>query len=429
VNRSLLWRSVTLALLIAGYAGYYLCRSNFSVAAPMLIEEMGRKGVPANVATLELGAIASWGVLAYAFGKFPSGWLADFLGGRRNFLYGMGGSILFTILFATGGGIPIFTLAWFGNRLIQSLGWTGMVKISSRWFSYSEYGAAMGLISLSYLFGDAASRQFMAFLISHGMGWRGVFLTAAGVLGVLLVLNLIFLRETPQSRGLPEPPANPGNLFHEEGDDPHPRNLRQLLRSFAVSPMFWLVCLISIGLTLMRETFNFWTPTYFTQALGLTNADAAQKSALFPLFGGASVILAGFLSDRLGPKGRAQIILIGLVLTGGVLLELALLKATPGAGVSINLRVWLVALVAFLMLGPYSYFAGAISLDFGGKLGSATASGWIDGLSYLGGVLAGSSMANVTVNWGWRGTFAVLASVAFLSSGAAAVYLYFQQEK
>jgi sugar phosphate permease len=425
VNRSFFWRSLTLALMIAGYAGYYLCRSNFSVALPMLIQEMGARGIPADTATVRLGSIASWGVLAYALGKFPSGWLADFLGGRRNFLYGMGGSILFTVLFALGGGIPIFTLAWFGNRLVQSLGWAGMVKISSRWFSYSTYGTVMGLISLSYLFGDAAARQFMAILIAHGLGWRGVFFAAAAVLGVLLLLNLVFLRETPQSRGLEEPEANPLNLFHAAGDAPRPSHLRTLLKTFAVSPVFWLVCMISVGVTLMRETFNLWTPAYFTQALGLTNADAAQKSALFPLFGGLSVVFAGFLSDKLGPKGRALIILVGLLLTTGVLLELALLN-TKG---STDLRVWLVALVAFLMLGPYSYFAGAISLDFGGKQGSATASGWIDGLSYLGGVMAGSSMANVTVSWGWKGTFAVLAAVALLSSGAAGVYLHSQQTK
>jgi len=422
VNRGFFWRSFTLALMIAGYSGYYLCRSNFSVAMPMLIQEMGSRGIPASRATVQLGAIASWGVLAYALGKFPSGWLADFLGGRRNFLYGMGGSILFTILFALGGGIPIFTLAWFGNRLIQSLGWTGMVKISSRWFSYSSYGTVMGLISLSYLFGDAAARQFMGILIGHGLGWRGVFFSAAGVLGFLLLLNLIFLREAPQSRGLSEPEANPLNLFHGSGDAPHPLGLVALLKTFAVSPIFWLVCLISVGVTLMRETFNLWTPTYFT-ALGLNNADAAEKSALFPLLGGVSVILAGFLSDKLGRRGRALIILIGLLLTSGVLLGLAMLSTTG----STDLRVWLVALVAFLMLGPYSYFAGAISLDFGGKQGSATASGWIDGLSYLGGVMAGSSMANVTVSWGWKGTFAVLAGIAVLSSGAAGVYLYSQR--
>jgi hypothetical protein len=32
------------------------------------------------------GAIASLGVFAYAIGKFPRGWLADFLGGGRTSL-------------------------------------------------------------------------------------------------------------------------------------------------------------------------------------------------------------------------------------------------------------------------------------------------------------------------------------------------------
>ncbi|MGH7654230.1 MAG: hypothetical protein ACREN6_06155, partial [Gemmatimonadaceae bacterium] len=97
-------------------------------------------------------------------------------------------------------------------------------------------------------------------------------------------------------------------------------------------------------------------------------------------------------------------------------LALAILTAGP-------MNVWIIALVAFLMIGPYSYFAGAMSLDFGGRQGSATASGFIDGVGYLGGVLAGSSVASVAVTWGWRGAFAVLAAVALIASVGAGVYL------
>ena len=71
--------------------------------------------------------------------------MADLFGGRRNFLAGMGGSILFTILFMAGGGFPLFTLAWVGNRLFQSTGWVGLVKVASRWFSYSTYGTVMAV--------------------------------------------------------------------------------------------------------------------------------------------------------------------------------------------------------------------------------------------------------------------------------------------
>jgi len=155
----------------------------------------------------------------------------------------------------------------------------------------------------------------------------------------------------------------------------------------------------------------------------LQNTSAAQNSALFPLFGGVSVLLAGYMSDRLGRGGRAAIIFYGLMLTGFALLILGYVNFAGST-------VWpvlLVTLVAFLMLGPYSYLAGAIALDFGGKQGSATASGFIDGVGYLGGVLAGDSVARMSVAWGWSGAFAVLAGVTWLSSAAAALYLINQR--
>ena len=81
-------------------------------------------------------------------------------------------------------------------------------------------------------------------------------------------------------------------------------------------------------------------------------------------------------------------------------------------------------LVAFLLIGPYSYLAGAISLDFGGKQGCATAAGLIDGVSYLAGVLSGSTMAHLAVSYGWNAMFLLLAGVAFCSSAVAAASLW-----
>ena len=60
-------------------------------------------------------------------------------------------------------------------------------------------------------------------------------------------------------------------------------------------------------------------------------------------------------------------------------------------------------------------------LDFGGKHGSATASGIIDGVGYLGGMLAGDTVSRVSLSFGWTGAFLALAGVALLSSGAAAM--------
>src|SRR5215470_13278328 len=111
-------------------------RSNLSVTLPMIAAELASQGMDLGIARLRLGTIASVGVLAYALSKFASGSAADFFGGRLNFLTGMGGSVIFTFAFAlSGGSVPLMGLTWFGNRAIQAMGWAGMVKIASRWFS------------------------------------------------------------------------------------------------------------------------------------------------------------------------------------------------------------------------------------------------------------------------------------------------------
>ena len=419
------WHATTIALLALGYSGYYFCRSNLSVVLPDLIQDLARHGISVNEAQVRLGFIASAGTMAYALGKFVSGTMADLFGGKRNFVGGMAGSIVFTILFAMGGGFPLFTLAWVGNRLFQSTGWVGLVKVTSRWFSYSTYGTVMAVLSLSYLFGDAACRWVMGWLLAMGLGWGSVFFAGAGSLTVLLVANLLLLRETPEERGLPSPEANPLNVYAEGDAQRAEEKMRLLaiLKPLVTSFPFWMVCLLSLGTTLLRETFNFWTPTYFVQYVGLSSSVAAERSALFPLFGGVSVLAAGVLSDKLGLNGRNLVLVIGMAASTVCLVVLA---HTPGHA-SQWTPVVLVTLVGFLLLGPYSYLAGAMSLDFGGKRGSATAAGIIDGVGYLAGWLSGDTVARITVAYGWKNAFLALAGTALLTALVALVVVAHQR--
>jgi OPA family glycerol-3-phosphate transporter-like MFS transporter len=190
--------------------------------------------------------------------------------------------------------------------------------------------------------------------------------------------------------------------------------LLPLLRSRA----FVLVCLLSFACTIIRETFNTWTPVYLRDHLGYTMSHAATMSALFPGVGAVSVLLAGWLSDRLGLNGRSLLLFLGLTATAAALILLRSLH--PGTTPPL-LPLMAIGLVAFCLLGPYSYLGGAFALDFGGKQASATSSGIIDGIGYSGGVLAGDSVARIAVAFGWDGVFVTLAAVsatAALSAGA-----------
>ena len=402
----------TVALLFGGYAACYYCRADLSVATPLLVEELGRHGVSHGEAIIRIGSVSSLGVAAYALGKLFLTGLGDYWGGRRNFLIGVGGAAVFTLMFAAGGSMPLFTVAWIGNRLTQSLGWAGLIKVSSKWFNYSSYGSIIGILSISYLVGDALARQQMGVLIGHGYGWRAVFLFAATVAAVMLLVSFLWLRESRVEAGHPEATPNPLNLF--AATESPPASVGALLLPLLRSSAFLLVCVLSFTCTIIRETFNTWTPVYLRDHLGYSTSHAATLSALFPGVGAVSVLLAGWLSDRHGLNGRSLLLFLGLTATAGALL--LLMSFRPGATPPV-LPLAGIGLVAFCLLGPYSYLGGAFALDFGGKQASAASSGIIDGIGYLGGVLAGYGIARIAVAFGWNGVFVTLATV----SGAAAL--------
>jgi OPA family glycerol-3-phosphate transporter-like MFS transporter len=406
----------TILLLFGGYAACYYCRADLSVATPLLVEELGKHGLGHGEALVRIGSITSLGVFAYALGKLFLTGLGDYWGGRRNFLIGVGGATLFTLCFAAGGGVPVFTLAWVGNRLTQSLGWAGLIKVSSKWFDYSSYGSIVGILSISYLIGDAAARQQMGMLIEHGYGWRSLFLFAALVAGAMLIASLLLLRESRAEEGHAEAVPNPLNLF--AASETRPASVGALLVPLLRSRAFLLVCVLSFACTIIRETFNTWTPVYLREHLGYSVSHSAGISAIFPGVGAVSVLLAGWLSDRLGLNGRSLLMFLGLVATAAALAVLMSVRPGPSASV---LAVVLIGVVAFGLLGPYSYLGGAFALDFGGKQASAASSGIIDGIGYLGGVLAGDTVARVAVAYGWQGVFVSLAAVSVVAAVSAAV--------
>lgn len=409
---------LTVALLFGGYAACYFCRADLSVAAPLLIDELGSHGVSHADALVHIGQIASLGVFAYAMGKLFLTGLGDFWGGRPNFLIGLGGATVFTVLFTLGGTLPVFMFAWLGNRLTQSISWAGLIKVSSKWFDFTSHGTIVGILSISYLIGDAAARQWMGALIHEGYGWRTLFYLAAAVAGFFLIANVFLLRESRTDAGYAEATPNPQNLYGDSAA--RPASVAALVLPLFKSRAFLLVCLLSLGCTVVRETFNYWTPVYLRDYFGYSVSGAASASAVFPGVGALSVLATGWLSDRLGANSRPAVMGLGLLATAAALLTLALLRSST---VGPLLPLVAIGTTALCLLGPYSYLGGALAIDFGGKQGAALSSGIIDGVGYLGSVLGGVTVARVSIAFGWKGVFLSLAVISLLAAiGAGQLY-------
>ena len=196
-------------------------------------------------------------------------------------------------------------------------------------------------------------------------------------------------------------------MFGDSGQSAAPTPLLDLLLPLLRSPVFWSICGINFGLTLVRESFNNWSAVFLKDVAGLTSGVAGIASLAFPLAGGISAVVAGLLSDRLhGRHGR--VVVPSLVLLIGSLYAMRVIDVTGRPWAAMGL----IAITSFFLIGPYSYLSGVMALDLGGKRGSSTASGLIDGAGYLGAIASGYGVARIADEYGWRGSLPRLPSLA-----------------
>lgn len=403
------YRNTTFISLLIGYAGYYLCRQNLSVAYGPMKDSLG-------LDPIAFGTISSIGTLMYAVGKITTGALADQRGGRAIFYLGLAGSVVASLIFGFGAGIGFFIALWSMNRFFQSMGWGGLVNVMSRWFPKSTYGTAMGVMSLNYQFGGVVASLFAGMLLSFGLGWQSLFFVPALTLAAIGIVSVPFLKNSPKDVGH-ELPTDPDSQTASASVAAEDLGLTywSRFRLILSDRMFLVMCALSFVLTLLRECFNTWMPAYFTE-MGAKASTAAFKSAVFPLLGCAGTIFAGWFSDRYlqGRRGPVMgVLMVGLAIS---LLGLGNLEAVA-AWASVDkstAALLLVGLSGFLLLGPYSLVAGVVALDFGGRKTAGTAAGLLDGVGYVGATLAGYGVASVVVARGWAYAYSIMSGLTLV---------------
>jgi OPA family glycerol-3-phosphate transporter-like MFS transporter len=425
------WQRIIGISLFVGYAGYYLGRSCLAIATPLMLEP--RAGL--TLTKVHIGMIASVGGLTYAFGKVVNGLIVDYVGGRRMFLFGMAATIACTAAFGIASVLPVFLVIWGASRFFQSMGWNALVKTASRWYPAHRQATIMGFLLLSYLFGDAIDRAYLGGLVEFGHSspgtpfealahWRSVFWIAAGTLAVIAVILAFVLRSNPRELGLEEPSASPQNVFGAGGQSAESVPLLELLGPLLSSPFFWLICGMNFGLTLVRESFNTWSSTYLKEVADLSSGMAGIASLAFPLAGGVGAIFAGFLSDQWGGR-HGRVVVPSLVMLVISLGFMAFGNVHGHAAAAITL----VAMTSFFLIGPYSYLSGVMAVDLGGKRGSATAAGLIDGAGYIGATASGWGVAMIAEHYEWKGVFLALAVVCCLTLLVALGYLVLSESR
>jgi OPA family sugar phosphate sensor protein UhpC-like MFS transporter len=357
------------------YSLYYVCRMSINVVKQPLIDE----GI---LSAGQLGLIGSALLFVYAIGKFMNGFIADYCNIRRFMATGLFISALMNLLMGVLGlfssMIPMivifvsFAVLWGINGWMQSMGSGPGVISLSRWFSRSKRGTYYSIFSSSPYIGEFISYNILAVVVAW-LGWQAGFIVAAlaGLAGAAIIL--LFVSDTPESKGLPSIQEISGEELTKE-DKMATKDLQKMVLKH---PGIWVIALSSAFIYITKYAVAGWGVLFLQKARGFELAEASQVIAFSAVFGILGTVLAGWLSDRLFKGDRVKpAVLSGIISTSSLILFLFV-----GGGFILN--IFYVSLFSLSVGVLYCIVAGLMAVDIVPRKATGAALGVVGISSYV----------------------------------------------
>jgi len=379
-GRNLRWAIIAVICVLT--LANYLDRGNLSVAAPVIMKDLG-------ISNTMMGVVLSAFVWPYAIMNLPVGWLIDRFGAR----------LLLT--FAAGLWSLVATLTGFAATVGQFLGlrvtlgiseaplFPSALKATNAWFPDHEKAAAISVYIAATQVGLAIAPPIATALLL-AFGWPAMFIII-GLFGFVAMFAWIAVYREPGAHAW---------LSHEElcyiragqvsraatTDTAPSASFRDWSQLFAHVPMWIMI----VGAFCLQYTFWFyisWLPTYLERAQHFTISRAGYLSALPFVAGAVAVMTGGRISDWLVQKGvvtftaRRVVVATGALLTA-VAMIVTLYSPSPAFAVtlltigmftySLSSGCYWALATDVLMTPRFVASVGSIQ-NFGGFLGGAFA--------------------------------------------------------
>ena len=386
------WEIMLLLCMYGAYAVLNICRTTVVISSPAMLDDP----------ELELnktmwGAILGWGTAGTLLGKLTTGVMADRFGGRKVFLISIGFCMLATAIFGMVSKVFFFSIAFFIAMLAKSAGWPSMANLIRSWYPKLWRGRIWGILSSSSMSSSLFTSLVMGSLLLV-ISWRWVIASSLPIAGIFVILLFFYLKQSPTDVGLEAMPSVDGDDNENNPNATHHldnASLGKALISFLKSSRFWLICISIMSLTILMA-FQSFLPLYLKEMFNLSPGKAGIASSVFPLGSMFSIVIGGFIFDKLTKKQRIFVLGGMMTLATGCIITLLWLPESNIQETSI-LSIGLSAIMIFgLMIAPcYLIPMSVFSLDFGGKhcgvlVGIIDAAGYSASMifEFLGGAVA-----------------------------------------
>ncbi len=313
-----------LAMIFITVVINYLDRTNISIAASALKEELG-------IDAIQMGYIFSAFGWTYSLLQIPGGIIADKVKSRILYPVIMA---LWSIATLIQGMINSFT-ALIGLRasigMFEAPSYPTNNLIVTRWFPENERASAIATYTSGQFLGMALLLPVLT-LIQDALGWRGLFIVS-GIIGLIWAAIWYFFYRDPQNHKKVSDSElqlikDGGGLVGKKGQKTVQKKFKwsDLGQAFRYRKLWGLyICQFCLGATTIF--FLTWFPTYLVDFRGLDFIKSGFYASIPYLAAFLGVLLAGFTSDYLVKKGYSTEVSRKAPIITGMLLSIAIIGA------------------------------------------------------------------------------------------------------
>ncbi len=401
-------RNVFLGIFV-GYAGFYLIRKNFSLAMPYLENAGFDKG--------QLGLALSMLAYAYGISKFLMGSVSDRSNARVFLPFGLAMSAIITagfgILDWMTGSIIAMSCILFANGWFQGMGWPPCGRVMVHWFSPNERGMKMSIWNVAHNVGGLLMPQLaiLGMFLFNGDWKTGIFLFPAAITMIVAFIAWFFIRDTPQSCGLPpiEIYRNDASSSYSSADEREFSTRQIFMEHVLNNGALWSIAIANAFVYFVRYGVLDWAPTYLQNVKGFNFSLSGFAYFGYELAGILGTILCGYISDKCfgGKRSPVNAIFMGLT-------AIAILIYWLNPWNSSNVDIASLFAIGFFIYGPVMLI-GLQALDMVAKKAAGTAAGFTGFFGYFIGTatLGNLGMGFITEHLGWNWSFVfILAACA-----------------
>lgn len=332
----------------------------------------------------QIGLVDSALLFVYAIGKFTNGFIADYCNIRRFMATGLVISSLVNLVMGLLGLLSgwaglcsvlvfaIFFITWGLNGWVQSMGAPPGVISLSRWFPLRTRGTYYSIFCATPYLGKSVSMVLLGHVVMLA-GWQCGFIAAAlaGFIGSVVIL--LFVSDTPESRGLPSVQELSGEKPQKEDSIP----TKVLHKAVLKNPGVWVIALSSAFVYITQYGISNWGIFFLQKAKDFSLTESTYVIGISEGIGVVGTVFAGWLSDKVFRGDRLKpVLLCGVV----CLATMSLFMFTGGGRLS---NIALLSVASLSLAAIYCIVGGLMALDIVPRKATGAALGVVGISSYI----------------------------------------------